>query len=171
MGAAAIELPGPVACCDLQPIRRATGLPVQGILGMDFLRSQVVQIDFDSGKLRFLGDGHNLGNYGHAHSLRCDAGDRPYLRCDLPRVACEWFLLDTGATSKTLRAAVFDRLAALNEIALGTQSTAATVSGDVTVATGQLSRMSVGSFSHEGTNSVRDARENSPESIISAAFC
>ncbi|HVX60053.1 MAG TPA: aspartyl protease family protein [Pirellulales bacterium] len=161
VGAAAIELPGPIACCDLQPMRRATGLPIQGILGMDFLRSQVVQIDFDEGKLRFLGDGRKLSDYGQAHVLRCDAGGRPYLRCDLPRVACEWFLLDTGATSKTLRAAVFDRLAALNEIALGTQSTAATVSGDVTVATGKLSRMRVGSFSHEGMIFARDARESS----------
>jgi hypothetical protein len=161
IGAATIELPGPVACCDLQPLRVATGLPILGVLGMDFLRSQIVQIDFDTGTLRFLDDGRDLSDYGEAHSLRCDRGHRPYLRCDLPGATHEWFLLDTGSTSKTLRAVVFDRLVDLQHLTLGTQSTVATVSGNVTVSTGQLSQLGVGSFFHQRVVVGRDASESS----------
>jgi predicted aspartyl protease len=161
IGSIAVELPGPVACCDLGPIRRATGLPIQGVLGMDFLRSQIVQIDFDSGKLRFLNESKKLDRYGEPHALECDAGNRPYLCCGLPGVPREWFLLDTGATGKSLRAAVFDRLVDGQQLAVGVQSTAATVSGDVTCATGKLARLRIGSFSHEGIIVARDARVSS----------
>lgn len=161
IGSLAVQSPGLVACCELQSIRRATGLPIQGVLGMDFLRSQIIQIDFDAGKLRFLDDGQELGGCGEAHALQFGADRRPYLYCGLPSVRGEWFLLDTGATGKTLQAAVFDRLAEQEELVLGMPSTAATVSGEITDATGKLSCIRTGSFSHEGIIVARDARLSS----------
>ena len=36
-----------VYALDLAQVRRASGLPIRGIVGMDFLRSRIVRIDFD----------------------------------------------------------------------------------------------------------------------------
>src|SRR2546429_524430 len=43
-----------VATLDLTHIRSALGRPVMGILGTDCLENYCIQLDFDSGKLRFL---------------------------------------------------------------------------------------------------------------------
>jgi PDZ domain/Aspartyl protease len=39
---------------DMAPLREASGLPIEGILGMDFLSGHVIRIDFDNGELLFL---------------------------------------------------------------------------------------------------------------------
>lgn len=41
---------------DLTSLREVTGYEIDGVLGIDFLKEYVVQIDFDQGKLRFLSD-------------------------------------------------------------------------------------------------------------------
>ena len=39
---------------DLKKIREVSGLPIEGVLGMDFLSRYIVHIDFDRGKLLLL---------------------------------------------------------------------------------------------------------------------
>src|SRR4051794_20909599 len=54
IGSLSLQTPGPVACADLDMIRRATGHDVRGIIGMAFLAEHVVELDFDQGRLAFL---------------------------------------------------------------------------------------------------------------------
>lgn len=46
----------PVVLADLSSVRRSTGYDIDGLLGMDFLRAQIVRVDFDAGRLWFLRD-------------------------------------------------------------------------------------------------------------------
>jgi hypothetical protein len=71
-----------VVLCDLRPHRELTGEDWRGILGMDFLKSHVIAIDFDQGTVSFrrhLGDPLMLGQ-----SLLMSAHDNiPYLLLDV----------------------------------------------------------------------------------------
>jgi hypothetical protein len=80
---------------DLKRFGQEVGYPIEGILGMDFLSSHVVHIDFDTGLLLFL------------KSVPKDAGESIEVACDptsgLPFVIGEHsrgetlpFLVDTG---------------------------------------------------------------------------
>ena len=54
VGESRLPIPGPVICHDLSAIRRVSGHDIRGILGMSFLRSHIIDIDFDAGRLRIL---------------------------------------------------------------------------------------------------------------------
>jgi hypothetical protein len=54
IGGLSLKTPEPVAAFDFTKIREATGYDVYGIVGMPFLRNNVVQVDFDKGELLVL---------------------------------------------------------------------------------------------------------------------
>ena len=57
----------PVICTDLDVIRMATGKDVHGLLGMPFLESHCIRIDWDRGKLDILqADEPSYGDWGVA---------------------------------------------------------------------------------------------------------
>lgn len=43
-----------VVALDMAPFRELSGLPIEGLLGMDFLRRTILHVDFDRGELAFL---------------------------------------------------------------------------------------------------------------------
>lgn len=43
-----------VSCISLEQMSEPMGLPVHGIVGMDFLRTRIIDIDFDNGTIRLL---------------------------------------------------------------------------------------------------------------------
>ena len=60
---AGIALPKTVLAVDLRALSDCCEQPVEGILGADFFRSRIVQIDFKEGKVRILKEcGPNLAN-------------------------------------------------------------------------------------------------------------
>ena len=54
LGLLPFPMESPVACLDLAQIREETGHQFYGFWGMDFLRTKVLQLDFDAGKVRLL---------------------------------------------------------------------------------------------------------------------
>jgi hypothetical protein len=52
--AAGVSLPGNFLAVDLGPLSKSCAQPVDGLLGADFFRGRVVQIDFDALKVRIL---------------------------------------------------------------------------------------------------------------------
>ncbi len=44
----------PVICANLKNFREALGVPIMGIVGLDFLRQHRIRLDFDAGKLEFI---------------------------------------------------------------------------------------------------------------------
>lgn len=79
---------------DLQPVSRACGRPVDGLLGADFFRGRVAQIDYRAERLRLL----DVAPGGRALPVRMQGG----AMCVPVRVnggARQWVRLDTGCAS------------------------------------------------------------------------
>ena len=95
---------------DLSEYREAFGDDSEGIVGMEFLRSHVVQIDFDGGKVNFLKSSDAIA--GQRLPLTFDQGC-PAVAMDLPTVGTLQFMLDTGNVcfqNGTLSNATFEKL-------------------------------------------------------------
>lgn len=54
LGQSRQPLSGRALCVDLAKFREASGRDIRGVVGMDFLKSRVMRIDFDAGTMSFL---------------------------------------------------------------------------------------------------------------------
>ena len=90
-----IALPKSVLAVDLRALSECCDQPVDGILGVDFFRSRIVQIDFTEGRLRILEKcDPNLANCEILPIRMCNDAF-----CVPVRVAgnpAQWMRLDTG---------------------------------------------------------------------------
>ena len=90
-----IALPKSVLAVDLRALSDCCGQPVDGILGVDFFRSRIVQIDFSEGRVRILAKCNpNLANCEILPIRMCNDAF-----CVPVRVAgnpAQWMRLDTG---------------------------------------------------------------------------
>jgi hypothetical protein len=98
------------AIADLSWIASLTGYEIKGFLGMDFLGSYVLQINFDQGKLSFLRSPGN--DPGVAIPLIIEEDLVPMVDLNIPNWGTERFVLDTGAVSGngSIRKDLFVRL-------------------------------------------------------------
>lgn len=145
LGKLDMQTPLPIMCMDLSKIRQVTGNDIYGIVGMDFLRDHVVQIDVARGRVSFL------------RSAQKDAGRpvRIFYHSLHPRVVMNvagiaaTFMIDTGCShSGNLESSLFDRLVERQKIReIGsTQST--TLSGIKQWRDGRLAALSLDEFTH-----------------------
>lgn len=104
--------PGPIrlSSYDFDAVRQVVGRDIRGILGMDFLKSFVVRLDFDTG--RIVIDQTLPGEpetWGTAFPIAYDARQRPTVAAELDGVGKVAFLIDTGASDTgTLASLHFD---------------------------------------------------------------
>jgi len=93
-----IDLPTSVLAIDLRTISECCQQPVDGILGADFFRDRVVQIDFAAGRVRVLENCDvNLANCDVLPIKMCnDAVCVPVRVAENP---AQWMRLDTGCDS------------------------------------------------------------------------
>jgi hypothetical protein len=94
-GCGGIALPKSVLAVDLSALSGCCEQPVDGILGVDFFRSRIVQIDFTKGRVRILGKcDPNLANCEILPIKMCNDAF-----CVPARVSgnpAQWMRLDTG---------------------------------------------------------------------------
>lgn len=83
-----------VAGMDLNPLRQATGHPIEGILGMDFLGRYVVHIDVANGELLLL-KAAPKGPWVEL-PISWQPGDSPFVVADVGPGEHIQFLIDTG---------------------------------------------------------------------------
>lgn len=114
LGSLIIRPTGHVACVDLTQSSEIVGESVDGVLGMDFLGSLVISIDFDRGRVTI----HRVvdPSFGQPVRITRDAPEHP--RC--PVVYCKvgkgdeiGFLVDTGGTgllSGGIQQGAYDRI-------------------------------------------------------------
>lgn len=95
--AGAVQLPGAYLAVDLSALSGSCECPVDGLIGMDFFRNRVVQIDFAVGKVRLLAAAPAFGN-GDALPLKAT---RWAMRVPVKvnGGAAQWVRLDTGCAS------------------------------------------------------------------------
>jgi hypothetical protein len=94
---ASVPLPRRMLAVDLQGIGGACGLRIDGLLGADFFRDHVVQIDFGAQKLRLLNHDEAGAGAGQVLPL-ARRGDALCIRVGVNGGAPQWMRLDTGCS-------------------------------------------------------------------------
>ncbi len=117
-----------VVCANLKSFTPILGREVHGILGMDILRTHVVQIDFDQGRIAFLDDGREgHSDWGWELPITFNQMKMPQIKVVVGDQPEQDFTIDTGAGgSGAVTKDLFERL-----LAKGDSRTA-----DTAVATG-----------------------------------
>ena len=140
-----------VICLDLKMISLIEGRKISGIIGMNFLKRYVIQIDFDHGTLSFLlpveGQHPELGI---ELLLRYDTMGWPQITGNILDDVKVKFVIDTGATGAagSLDSMIFEEILSKKEIKTS-EALSATASGIVRSREIRVSNLSVGAFKYD----------------------
>lgn len=138
----------PVACTDLSTLRRVTGQPISGILGMDVLQNYVVHINFDLGKVEFLAHADTTADV--TARIAFQHRRLPAIDVTLPDGSVVPFVVDSGLGSTgMLRADEFDRLQQAGFVSDGSEGLRATLTGTTRHRDGRLSTVGLSGVQHE----------------------
>ncbi|MBN1360749.1 MAG: PDZ domain-containing protein [Sedimentisphaerales bacterium] len=109
-----------VRCANLSRFTLSIGRDVPGVLGMDMLKSHVVRVDFDRGRMAFFDDvQQDRREWGEEFPLTYNDNGIPLVRLAVGDLGEHDFAIDTGyAASGTLAEDIFARVVA----ATGAQS-------------------------------------------------
>jgi hypothetical protein len=160
VGKSRLPLTGKALCFDLSQFREATGYDICGIVGMSFLKSRVIHIDFDAGELAILKK--TPPTAGSDFRLSYSSTQMPVVFVEIEPGKPIAFTIDTGkaGSALALRLFGFDRLAANGRLEpIGRPGLYATFEGNVTMREGRLKCFRLGKFEHEDI-SVSEDREN-----------
>src|SRR5262249_34708395 len=126
---------------DLSGLRETRGRRVDGILGMEFLRNYVLQVEFDAERVRLLKT--STGAAGKKIQLDMDSTGRPVVNVEIPGVGSTPFLIDTGRagfSNGDLAPKTFESLLRQKQITGVEPCTFVTFEGFVDSRTGVLSQ-------------------------------
>lgn len=141
---------GEVICIDLEMASSVLGRRISGLIGMNFLKKYIVQIDFDKGSLSFL---QPLQKRHPRWGNKLSIGYNPF---GIPKIAGNIlngikvdFMIDTGANSTGgLGSDIFEKF--LSEKELKTSEILfATASGVIQKKEIRIDSLSVGSFEYQ----------------------
>ncbi len=153
---------GTVFCVDLTPLRESTGLDIRGVIGVGFMRRYMLQLDFDSGKLRIFKSGS---------AKQIDLGD--VVKMDLSEYGCPFvvgkildkyqcsFIIDTGyPDSGSLSGDLFAKLSELGKIHGITRGITNTDGKVRTTTETRMSEMELGTHDYKGLIFEHSSRGN-----------
>jgi hypothetical protein len=138
-------------CYDFTATREASGCSFDGLLGMDFLRNWIITIDFDEGRVDFLGpETTSVPGWGECIPVAFDSHG---IMCVLATVGKDIqipFRVDTGMNSSgLLDSALFSRLVRCHELRATGDRKFLELSGIGSEQFGTISHFSLGSFRHQ----------------------
>jgi hypothetical protein len=139
-----------IVCCDLEPIRRATGLDISGVIGMDFLVLFAVEIDFDKGVMQLY---DKAPSHWEAFGVRVPLSiyqKCPVIDVQLPSVPSEQFVINTGADISSVSHAIFDRLCSTRALTPAAHQHGVSVGGMLRWQSGKVTNLTLGPFQHKG---------------------
>ena len=93
-----MPLPREVLALDLSSVSAGCGARIDGLLGADFFRERIVQIDFAAQKIRLL-NRHELPASGAQVLPLVTRNDAFCVRVGVDQNAAQWMRLDTGCSS------------------------------------------------------------------------
>jgi hypothetical protein len=149
LGRIDLELPGPVPARDLKMYRSISGHPIYGILGLDFLRRHIIQIDFDNKKLAILDSATTAIS---SLPIRYDENRLPRVNISLQGWGEEAFVIDTGMVgpgSGAARIEMIQKLARRKLAAPVTHLLTQSELGVQALEDWHVARTSLGNFCHE----------------------
>jgi hypothetical protein len=140
-----------VAVANLKLLGLMFGRNIGGILGMDFLKSHVVQVDFDEGHVTFVQERpQNESDWGAEFALSYDPGGLPQIVGELPDGGELAFIVDTGyQATGSLDKHVFDALVAQRDLPTR-ESTFAGLTGIERTVQTRLDHLTIGPFEYRG---------------------
>jgi hypothetical protein len=146
-----LHLTGDVACLDLSGMRIASGHDIGGLIGMNFLKRHVIQVDFDRGWLRFLKPA--TVDLPNGTLMSRDKFNRPMLGVEFIAGRMTSMLIDTGMSAPGIgevNQTLFNELVADYRVTIkGPAARTATVTGELIGRKGKLDRFQFGGFEHE----------------------
>jgi hypothetical protein len=86
----------PLVCSDLAHMRAVMGHDIYGLVGQDFLRDRIIEIDFDAGKFRVVASVEPADGTDSRTLVRTERGHAAIF--SIPGLARQLFVIDTGAT-------------------------------------------------------------------------
>lgn len=150
LGGTDIAVTGDTALVDLAELRRMSGYDIQGLLGINFLQTFVLELDFDNGSVSFLEAAPQ--RKAKPFHLSRDPHDRRMLLIDILPDRSVPFLVDTGMASPgvgELTSAVFDELLEANRLTLlGPEAKTLTLAGVVSNRKAQVDVFKLAGFEH-----------------------
>lgn len=140
-----------VACLDLTPVRSAMGRDIQGILGIPFFATNIIQVDFDLRELRILPKSTEpTETWGSSLDVVFTKSNRPVVRASLGGHDNEPCLIDTGFSGTfNLRAAVYDYLLQVKKITSRGDTVMGTIGGIGKSTRGSLSESELAGYEHQ----------------------
>lgn len=137
-----------VACADLSHARMGGRGDEMGIVGMDFLNTRVVRVNFDEG---FAQIGHATNaDRGQPTRIEMKSG-RPWMRLSISSDGYHSFLIDTGNVGEIyLNSKLFARLSSQSRIVLKAPSRGAEIGKEIRLRTGVLDSLEFGN--HQFSN-------------------
>lgn len=148
-----------VLCHDFSLMRQITGKDIYGIVGMDFLRTHLIQIDFDRGVLTILNGPHFQSPlppapehpiWGEGIVIKYTPQGIPVISATVSENTKASFAVDTGDNSTgSLRKDLFDFLGDSKAFKAKIPILSATINGAANRVSGCLNRFSLGSFEHQ----------------------
>jgi len=150
VGPFSIQDCGEVTCLNLKMLSLITGKKISGVIGMNFLRKYVLQIDFDNGRLLFLkATKEKNSDWGEEFIISYNPLGLPQITGNVLDGIKVDFTIDTGLnTTGTLDRKIFKEI--LSKENLRTSETVAvTSSGVVRSRVARVDSLSIGSFGYQ----------------------
>ena len=147
---------GPVLCRDLTMFREVSGSQFHGIIGLEFLKSWIITIDFDEGRVDVLSpDTERNPDWGERIPAVYDRRGILFIPATAGKASWSPFMLDTGCNDTgLLDSTLLTRLADAHEVRVFGDDKGVSLSGISSSRIVRLSMLSVGSFRHENLRFV-----------------
>ncbi len=139
-----------VSCLDLKMLSLIDGRTISGIIGMNFLKRHILQIDFDQGTLSFIQtfEDHSP-NWGIELLIRYGTLGWPYITGEISDSINADFVIDTGSNSTgALSNDIFEKITSEKKPKTS-ESLFATASGVIRKRECRIDSISVGSFEYK----------------------
>ena len=141
---------GEVFCMDFEMLSLVAGEKVSGMIGMNFLKNYVVQMDFDKGKLLFLKPATTKSpDWGQAFEIEYYPIGTPFISGIILNDIKVDFIIDTGDNGTgILRYFIFEKIVSGNQIKTS-NTLAETAAGTVRFRSARIDSLSIGSFEYQ----------------------
>jgi hypothetical protein len=148
VGNEALSTEDTVMCLDLSSIRAATGRNIEGVLGMPWFRTHIVQLDFDGKEIVILPAATKpTAEWGGAIAVHEDSSGVPEFEVEAGGDTKVFCFLDTGMNgSISLASTIFSTLVERQSIIVQANTFTATAAGIASTRKGTLSTFRVGEF-------------------------
>jgi len=139
-----------VACLNLKMLTLITGKEISGIIGMNFLRKHVLQIDFDNGRLLFLKIPKEKNfDWGEEFTFSFNSIGLPQIKGNVLGCIKVDFTIDTGSNATgNLDRRIFEKILSKKNL-ITSETLASTPSGLVKSKAARIDRLSIGSFEYQ----------------------